>query len=228
MDGFSHLHYRCIACQYYTKLGIRVASNAYGAPYAKTLISAKVEMRVFCLLRLCPNPRRTQFCVLETLEKSSSYAILQIAKWASTPVLFRFSRHGERKVSCRCQQDCHKHQPRLPPHQQHRAFLRCRCCRTESAAVGDLGTAESTAEKRIVIRERSTDMPRMSKSKKLEWSFFLNDRGRKAYNTLCRRCVHDCKQSFRAVVVICPHYQSKRSNAGRTASLPRGSTDKPP
>ena len=46
-------------------------------------------------------------------------------------------------------------------------------------------------------------MPRMSKSKKLEWSFFLNDRGRKAYNTLCRHCVHDCKQSFRAVVVIC-------------------------
>ena len=71
-------------------------------------------------------------------------------------------------------------------------------------------------------------MPRMSKSKKLEWSFFLNDRGRKAYNTLCRRCVHDCKQSFRAVVVICPHYQSKRSKAGRTASLPRGPTDKPP
>jgi hypothetical protein len=27
-------------------------------------------------------------------------------------------------------------------------------------------------------------MPRMSKSKKLEWSFFLNGRGRKAYNTL--------------------------------------------
>lgn len=96
---FSHLYYRCIACQYYTKLGIRVASNAYGAPYAKALISAKVEMRVFCLLRLCPNPRRTQFCVLETLEKSSSYAILQIAKWASTPVLFRFSRHGESIVS---------------------------------------------------------------------------------------------------------------------------------
>jgi hypothetical protein len=71
-------------------------------------------------------------------------------------------------------------------------------------------------------------MPRMSKSKKLEWSFFLNDRGRKAYNTLCRHCVHDCKQSFRAVVVICPHYQSKRSKAGRTTSLPRGPTDKPP
>lgn len=99
MDGFSHLYYRCIACQYYTKLGIRVASNAYGAPYAKPLVSTEVEVRGFCLLRLCPNPRRTQFCVLETLEKSSSYAILQIAKWASTPVLFRFSRHGERIVS---------------------------------------------------------------------------------------------------------------------------------
>ena len=71
-------------------------------------------------------------------------------------------------------------------------------------------------------------MPRMSKSQKLDWSFFLNDRGRKAYNTLCRHCVYDCKQSFRSIVVICPHYQSKRSKAGRTVSLPRGPTDKPP
>ena len=66
-------------------------------------------------------------------------------------------------------------------------------------------------------------MPRMSKSKKLDWSFFLNDRGRKAYNTLCRRCVHDCKQSFRAVVVICPHYHSKRAKKGGTSAYsPRG------
>ena len=65
----------------------------------KPLISTKVEMRGFCLLRLCPNPRRTLVCVLETLEKSSGYAILQIAKWASAPVLFRFSRRGERIVS---------------------------------------------------------------------------------------------------------------------------------
>ena len=64
----------------------------------KPLISAKVEMRVFCLLRRCPNPRRTQFCVLETLENSSGYAILQIAKWASTPVFFKFSLSGERIV----------------------------------------------------------------------------------------------------------------------------------
>ena len=36
-------------------------------------------------------------------------------------------------------------------------------------------------------------------------------------NRVCRRCVHDCTQSFRAVVVICPHYQSKR--AKRVAHL---------
>lgn len=57
-------------------------------------------------------------------------------------------------------------------------------------------------------------MPRMSKSRKLEWSFFLNDRGRITFNALCRKCVHDCKQSFRAVVVICPHYRSKRAKKG--------------
>ena len=44
----------------------------------KTLISMEVEVRVFCLLRLCPNPRRTQFCVLETLETSSGYAIFML------------------------------------------------------------------------------------------------------------------------------------------------------
>ena len=65
----------------------------------KPLISAKVEMRGFCLLRLCPNPRRTLVCVLKTLESSSGYAILQIADGRSTPVLFRFSLCGERIVS---------------------------------------------------------------------------------------------------------------------------------
>ena len=54
-------------------------------------------------------------------------------------------------------------------------------------------------------------MPRMSKKRKLELSFFLNDRGRVAYNDLCRKCQHECKQSFRAVVIDCPHYLSKRA-----------------
>ena len=54
-------------------------------------------------------------------------------------------------------------------------------------------------------------MPRMSKKRKLELSFFLNDRGRVAYNDLCRKCQHECKHRFRAVVIDCPHYLSKRA-----------------
>ena len=49
---------RCIR-RSYTKFGTKLASNASVATEAKPLISAKVEMRGFCLLRLCPNPRRT-------------------------------------------------------------------------------------------------------------------------------------------------------------------------
>ena len=54
-------------------------------------------------------------------------------------------------------------------------------------------------------------MPRMSKKEKEKWQFFLDDRGRKAYNDLCRKCVRDCKQSFRAIVVQCLKFKSKRS-----------------
>ena len=45
----------------------------------------------------------------------------------------------------------------------------------------------------------------MSRSKKwrLEWAFFLGENG--------RRKSHPCKQSFRAVLIACPHYQSARS-----------------
>ena len=55
-------------------------------------------------------------------------------------------------------------------------------------------------------------MPRMSKKRKEEWAFFLNDRGRIARNAICRKCVRNCKQSFRALVIVCPHYHSKRSH----------------
>ena len=54
-------------------------------------------------------------------------------------------------------------------------------------------------------------MPRMSKKRKLEWQLFLNNRNRVTYNPLCRKCVRGCKQSFRAIVMECPSYQSKRS-----------------
>ena len=55
-------------------------------------------------------------------------------------------------------------------------------------------------------------MPRMSKKRKLEWSLFLNERGRIICNELCRRCFYDCKQSYRAIVIECPRYLSKRSS----------------
>ena len=57
----------------------------------------------------------------------------------------------------------------------------------------------------------------MSRSKKwrLEWAFFLGENGRRQYNKLCKGCVHPCKQSFRAVVLSCPHYLSRCSQKRR-------------
>jgi hypothetical protein len=53
----------------------------------------------------------------------------------------------------------------------------------------------------------------MSRSKKwrLEWAFFPGENGRQQYNKLCQGCVYDCKQSFRTMVMACPHYLSLRS-----------------
>ncbi len=62
----------------------------------------------------------------------------------------------------------------------------------------------------------------MSKKRRLEWSFFLNDRSRVTYNELCRRCRRDCKQSFRAVVIECPKYLSKRSRKKKEKTAGNG------
>lgn len=73
-------------------------------------------------------------------------------------------------------------------------------------------------------------MARMSNKRRLEWSFFLNDRSRITYNELCRKCQHECKQSFRAVVVDCPKYLSKRSKKAillTLISLPLRNAGKP-
>ena len=45
-------------------------------------------------------------------------------------------------------------------------------------------------------------MPRMSKKRKEEWAFFLNERNRITYNPLCRKCRRTCKQSFRAMICL--------------------------
>ena len=53
----------------------------------------------------------------------------------------------------------------------------------------------------------------MSRSKrwKTEWAFFLGENGRRQYSRICRWCVHDCKQSFRADVIQCPKYISRET-----------------
>lgn len=53
----------------------------------------------------------------------------------------------------------------------------------------------------------------MSRSKrwKTEWAFFLGENGRRQYNRICRRCVHDCQQSFRADLIQCPKYISREA-----------------
>lgn len=60
-------------------------------------------------------------------------------------------------------------------------------------------------------RGKELKMPRMSRKRRLEPAFFLNERNRITYNELCRKCRHPCKQSFRAIVIECPKYLSKRS-----------------
>ena len=62
-------------------------------------------------------------------------------------------------------------------------------------------------------------MARLSKKLKQEWDYFINPKtGRRTYNGLCRKCRNDCKQSFRAIVVSCLLYCSKRS----VKSVPNG------
>ena len=49
-------------------------------------------------------------------------------------------------------------------------------------------------------------MPKLSKKAKQEWDFFINtETGR-----LCLKCKNKCKQSYKAIVVFCPKYKSKR------------------
>jgi hypothetical protein len=53
-------------------------------------------------------------------------------------------------------------------------------------------------------------MPKLSKKARQEWSIFIGKNGRRQYNTLCRKCRRDCKQSYQAIVLQCPKYESKR------------------
>ena len=58
-------------------------------------------------------------------------------------------------------------------------------------------------------------MPRMPKYLKREWAFFLDERGRKKYNELCRKCERSCKQSFRADLISCPGFSRNVLQSGQ-------------
>lgn len=64
----------------------------------------------------------------------------------------------------------------------------------------------------------------MSKSKawKSEWAFFLGKNGRRQYNRICKRCVHGCKQSFRADLIECLRYIGKEAKRPPQKELKKG------
>ena len=75
------------------------------------------------------------------------------------------------------------------------------------------GRNDDRAERRKKYNRKEVNtMPRLSKKVKDEWAFFLHPQtGRRTYNEICRSCIHECKQSFRALLLECPKYESKRA-----------------
>lgn len=57
-------------------------------------------------------------------------------------------------------------------------------------------------------------MSRLSKKYKHEWQFFLNEHNRIQHNDLCKKCVSECKQSFRAIIIDCP-FERKPKKGGK-------------
>ena len=63
-------------------------------------------------------------------------------------------------------------------------------------------------------------MPKLSKRERQLLAFYLDPiTGKRKYNELCRRCIRACKQSWRAVVVVCPRYISRHAKAAKREEL---------
>ena len=43
-----------------------------------------------------------------------------------------------------------------------------------------------------------------------EWIFFRNEKGLLTYCGKCTHCTENCKQSFRARVILCPKYRDRQ------------------
>ena len=61
-------------------------------------------------------------------------------------------------------------------------------------------------------------MPRMSKKRKHELSFYLNDRGRVTYNELCRKCMSFPFTSMTGGVSLTTNYAGNASMGASRAS----------
>ena len=49
------------------------------------------------------------------------------------------------------------------------------------------------------------------KESKTRMGFFINpETGRRTYNSRCLKCKDKCKQSYKATVIFCPRYKTKR------------------
>lgn len=55
-------------------------------------------------------------------------------------------------------------------------------------------------------------MPHYSKKYKQEWAFFISQKtGHVKYNNKCKRCIHECKQSYKTKIIVCPNYEKKEA-----------------
>ena len=55
-------------------------------------------------------------------------------------------------------------------------------------------------------------MPKIGKRKLSEFEYYLKG-GKKRkfeYNSKCKTCENDCKQSYRSILIQCPKYKSKK------------------
>ena len=73
-----------------------------------------------------------------------------------------------------------------------------------------LSVEERKARNHRICKRGGFMVARMGKKEKRLWVFFLNDKNRIQYNDQCKKCVNDCKQSFRCRIVWCGKYYSKR------------------
>ena len=58
-------------------------------------------------------------------------------------------------------------------------------------------------------------MPRITKQRKQEEILFLGEGNRARHNEQCNKCVHNCKQGYKVILVVCVKFTSKRAKQAR-------------